>query len=275
MGRQNPKRLLSLLLALLALITLASGVLHTIGVRVALGWFTVLWVHVASALLAIPLAVWHVVARRTVPRRVDLTRRNFIRLGGLVSAATLAWWGTEGAITVTRLPGAVRRFTGSHERSSFLPEGMPVTSWLDDRPPDLDTASWRLTVDDDSGRRRLTLPDLAALPSEEVTGILDCTSGWYSRQLWAGVRMDRLVDPGQACSVVVWAATGYARRFPVGDLEALWLATTVGGQPLSSGHGFPVRLVAPDRRGFWWVKWVIRVETSGMPWWVQSPYPLT
>ena len=43
----------------------------------------------------------------------------------------------------------------------------------------------------------------------------------------------------------------------------------------TAGHGFPARLVAPDRRGFWWVKWVVRIETSNVPWWVQSPYPLS
>jgi DMSO/TMAO reductase YedYZ molybdopterin-dependent catalytic subunit len=41
--------------------------------------------------------------------------------------------------------------------------------------------------------------------------------------------------------------------------EAL-LATHVGGERLSHGHGFPLRLVAPGRRGFQWVKWVERVE---------------
>ncbi|MGH8927921.1 MAG: molybdopterin-dependent oxidoreductase, partial [Acidimicrobiia bacterium] len=89
------------------------------------------------------------------------------------------------------------------------------------------------------------------------------------------VSLDRLLQPGRALSVVAWSATGYARRFPIDDLERLWLATGVGGRPLSPGHGFPARIIAPDRRGFWWVKWVERLETSPIPWWVQLPYPLT
>ena len=34
------------------------------------------------------------------------------------------------------------------------------------------------------------------------------------------------------------------------------LATRVGGELLWHGHGAPLRLVAPGRRGYDWVKWV-------------------
>ena len=84
-----------------------------------------------------------------------------------------------------------------------------------------------------------------------------------------------MFEPGDAASIKVVSATGYSRRFPIEDLENLWLATRVGREPLRAGHGAPVRLVAPGRRGFWWVKWVTSVETSNLPWWMQSPFPLT
>jgi DMSO/TMAO reductase YedYZ molybdopterin-dependent catalytic subunit len=90
------------------------------------------------------------------------------------------------------------------------------------------------------------------------------------------VRLDRLVDADDAVrSFVVVSATGYARRFPIGDAASMLLATKANERPLSVGHGSPARLVAPGRRGFWWVKWVERIETSGTPWWWQSPFPLT
>ena len=37
----------------------------------------------------------------------------------------------------------------------------------------------------------------------------------------------------------------------------------------------PGPLVAPGRRGFWWVKWVVSVELDPAPWWRQPPFPLT
>jgi DMSO/TMAO reductase YedYZ molybdopterin-dependent catalytic subunit len=53
------------------------------------------------------------------------------------------------------------------------------------------------------------------------------------------------------------------------------VATHVGGEPLSAGHGAPARLVAPGRRGFWWVKWIMAIDVDNEPWWWQPPFPLT
>jgi DMSO/TMAO reductase YedYZ molybdopterin-dependent catalytic subunit len=75
-------------------------------------------------------------------------------------------------------------------------------------------------------------------------------------------------------SVLVRSSTGYTRRFDVADLDRLLLATRVGGGELAPGNGYPVRLVVPGWRGFWWVKWVVELRLETVPWWWQSPYPL-
>jgi DMSO/TMAO reductase YedYZ molybdopterin-dependent catalytic subunit len=59
--------------------------------------------------------------------------------------------------------------------------------------------------------------------------------------------------------------TGYRWSFDRADADDLLLATHVGGEALSHGHGAPVRLVAPGQRGFIWVKWVTRIELRDGP----------
>jgi DMSO/TMAO reductase YedYZ molybdopterin-dependent catalytic subunit len=79
--------------------------------------------------------------------------------------------------------------------------------------------------------------------------------------------------PTAARCVEVVSVTGYRRRFPIGSARHLLLATHAAGEPLSAGHGAPLRLVAPGRRGFWWVKWVTEVRVLAEPAWWQPPFP--
>lgn len=152
---------------------------------------------------------------------------------------------------------------------------MPNTIWLDDTPPRIDANAWRLTVVDRAGRYEIALPQLRDRVTT-VRATLDCTSGWYAHQDWTGVPVPELIrEVGSARSLLVHSVTGYWIRLPVRDLDTMLLATAVGSEPLSRGHGYPLRLVAPNRRGFWWVKWVDRIELQDTPWWWQPPFPLT
>ncbi|WP_051683756.1 molybdopterin-dependent oxidoreductase [Blastococcus sp. URHD0036] len=260
-------------------LTVLTGVLHAVGLPgpwPVLGGVAALQVHVAAAIVGAALLAVHVVGARQRPRRTDLGRRELLRTGALGLGAVALWGGLEGLLRLTGAPGGRRRSTGSHERGTDDPTAMPVTQWIGDAVPD-DRASALEVVWGDS-RVRLDADELDR--GDEVRATLDCTGGWYAAQDWRGVRLDRLLagalprglpDGG---SVDVVSATGYRRRLPLSDTAHLLLATHAAGRPLSPGHGAPVRLVAPGRRGFWWVKWVVRVEVVDAPWWLQSPFPL-
>lgn len=271
LGRHPSARWASLGLLLVILTTLGTGILHAVGYQDGIGPLKVMQVHVGAALIALVLVVVHYKSHPVRPRRQDVSRRMLLRTAGLAGAASVLLVAWEATLDATGLAGGGRRFTGSHERGSFHPERLPVTSWLDDRVQHIEAGAWTLQV----GSRRLEYDELTSLPHEDTKAILDCTGGWYSEQVWSGVRLDHLVDPATCRSVEIRSVTGYARRFPSRDLHRTWLVTHAGGEPLSAGHGYPARVVAPDRRGFWWVKWVMSITPSDLPWWVQSPFPLT
>ena len=269
--RRRPSRYISAALGTLVAVALLSGLVQAAGWTDRVGPLTLMQVHVGAGVGAVVMVWLHYRSHPVRFRRIDFDRRAFLRLTGLAGLAAVVWGAWESTVRATGWPGAERRFTGSHERGSHDPRRMPVTSWFNDRTPRIQAADWRLRADG----KELGLSDLDLASPEPVTAILDCTGGWYSEQVWEGVRLDRLIEPGEARSVVVRSQTGYQRRFPVADLSRLWLATRLGGAPLSAGHGFPARLVAPGRRGFWWVKWVVELETSQRPSWLQLPFPPT
>jgi DMSO/TMAO reductase YedYZ molybdopterin-dependent catalytic subunit len=274
MGRPRPGRWASIALAVLVLASLLGGLLHSTGLLRWWAAYTAMELHVGAAIAAIPFAAWHVLNSRIRPRRFDLSRRNLLRGGFVIATAALGYGASELAVRATGLPGATRRFTGSYEMGSFDPELMPVSSWMFDAIPQIELASWRLRLVSPGGVREVTYAELERF-DDSVRAVLDCTGGFWSEQDWSGVLLSRLVpDAGSAASLRIVSHTGYDRRFPGHDLQNLLLATRLGNRPLSPDHGWPLRLVSPDRRGFWWVKWVQTVELDSTPHWWQPPFPL-
>ena len=271
-------RSVAILLLLLAALALGIGWSFA-GYSTYLGFSWVSW-HIYLSLLLAPFVVLHAFNHSwTLRTRFWVERRSFLRLAGLGIAGLALWRAGELAANVLDLPGEGRRFTGSYDRRSFTGNAFPTTSWFNDDPDHVSEDAWLLNV---SGLVRrdlsLSLADLSR-NRERVTALLDCTGGWHSTQEWEGTSLkDVLQSAGVqdgAGSVTVRSVTGYQRRFSMNESDHYLLATHVGGQPISHGHGFPVRLVAPGKRGFEWVKWVesIRVNDTGK-WW-QPPLPLS
>jgi Oxidoreductase molybdopterin binding domain len=262
-------RVASLALVGLIAVCIASGLFE-----VFIG-YGVLWrlspmqVHVGSAVLAAPLLAWHVLHhRRQRLRRLDLSRRTLLRTGGLAVGVAATYGTLEGIGRLAGSASASRIATGSHYLS---PGAAPATMWLFDQVPVVE-ADFRVQV----AGAELTVADLTSRATA-VRARLDCTSGWYTEAEWTGASLADLLPSEQlaaASSIEVVSMTGYRRRFPAGDAGSLYLATGYQGEPLLPAYGAPVRLVAPHRRGFWWVKWVASAELSDLPAWGQSPFPL-
>ncbi len=275
------------LLMLLGVIIL--GLLWTFAGPIYWGGFSLVSLHIYAAVPLMLLMLWHSWRMRYIFRVRGATGRRLF-LGGLLAAVGgfLLRTGSERLKASADLPGAARRFTGSYEAGSFT-TAFPVVSWIADRPPPVDIAAWSLRVDGAVERPvTLTYDEARAWPHHTLTATLDCTGGWYATQHWRGLSVGELLERvgihPSAASVTFESVTGYRRRFPIEEAKGFLLALgtiAVGDdeafetfQPLAHGHGFPLRLVAPGRRGVEWVKWVtlIRLNTSG-PFW-QSPLPL-
>lgn len=252
----------------LVAVTLLSGAV-TASWSVVVGGYRLLdWHYVLGFGLTAAVFV-HLALRAKPPRRRDLGGRRELLSGvGVALGAVAAWRVQRPLQMLLGVPGARRRFTGSYEEASFLGNDFPSTSWVADRPRPLGQGGWRLRV---SG---LTATPLQLALSEldhrdQLVATLDCTGGFYSTQRWSGMRMDRLLARAgplaSADHVRVISHTGYRWSFGLEEAKRLMLATHVGGEPISHEHGAPLRLVAPGRRGFQWVKWIVALELHQGP----------
>jgi hypothetical protein len=177
-------------LAALACVVFAlfSGFLWSSGGDLVISGYNLLGWHMIVGTLLVAVVLLHAVLRRKPLRRRDVrARREFLLAGGVAIGAFATWQLQKPFNTVLGLRGAQRRFTGSYETGSFLGNsGFPPTSWVADSPRDV---SEPLRVDG-------LVDEPLSLPAEEldagdaVEALLDCTSGWYTRQHWRGIRLD-------------------------------------------------------------------------------------
>jgi hypothetical protein len=138
------------------------------------------------------------------------------------------------------------------------------------RVPDIDADAWELRVDGLVDHAiALSYENVTSMPPVDVTATLECVEGPSGTAVWTGVRLRdvlALAGLGQgARDVVFHAADGYNSSvdvdYAMGD--DVLLAWGMNGEPLPRDQGFPLKVVAPGKDGYKWVKWVERVEVVG------------
>ena len=276
--RSGPRQYASLTLLTLLAVTLSLGFAWSYAGPFTFAWFSGVSWHIYVGAALAPVAAWHAYTyTKRLPFSFWAERRWFLRAAGIALAGFAFTQTTEAASAFFRPSGSERRFTGSYDAARRYDRRFPVVSWLNDTTPAIDESEWRLAVTG-AVERELALGYDDLDRRRAITAVIDCTGGWYSEQDWHGVPLADVLalagtSPG-AASITVTSATGYYRRFSMEEAREYLLATHVGGSPLSRGHGYPVRLVAPGKRGFEWVKWVTSIEVNESPKWLQPPLPL-
>ena len=193
---------------------------------------------------------------------MSLSRRAFLR----------TTYGTAAAVTVLTVGQTVSPLRNTSLLAPRIPDigpqRLPVNrSAKDANVTPAITADFRLTVDGPKPQS-FTLAQLQAMPQHQVRLPIACVEGWSAMATWTGLRVRDLLD---------LASVPHDTRVQVESLEAkgsyrtsildaaharsplTLLALKVHGEELAPDHGYPIRLIAPDRPGVLQTKWVTRL----------------
>lgn len=136
-------------------------------------------------------------------------------------------------------------------------------------PQKVDPKTYRLRIDGlVATPRSLTYGEVLGSPKVVRQLTLNCVEGWSEKLLFEGVRIADLLAPASpkpgVKTVIFHAADGYTSslRYDVVKGRDLMIASKVNGLLLDDMRGFPFQVVAEDRLGYKWVKWLTRIELS-------------
>ncbi|MFF3073228.1 molybdopterin-dependent oxidoreductase [Kitasatospora sp. NPDC057904] len=177
-----------------------------------------------------------------------------------------------GVVTLTTAGQTVPFLSGldllAPRRPDIGPQGLPVNRTAAQAGTVTAPADWRLRVD---GPRpyTLTLAELAQLPQHDVELPIACVEGWSATARWSGVRIADLMEragapAGSALRFTSFEANGPYRVMEMPSEYAVdplsLLALRVNGEVLKADHGYPARVIAPNRPGVLQTKWIERIE---------------
>lgn len=200
-----------------------------------------------------------------------MTRGEGMTRRGLFTAVGAA----VGVVTLTQVGGTLSPLQElallSPRRPDLGPQALPVnrTAAAAGVLAAATDTGYRLVVE---GRVRtpleLGLADLQSLPQSDAELAIACVEGWSASARWSGVRIRDLLEvagaePGRRVQVQSLEQQGNYRSSELDRARTLdpltLLALRVRGEPLHVEHGYPVRLIAPNRPGVLQTKWVHKV----------------
>ncbi|MEQ1702702.1 MAG: molybdopterin-dependent oxidoreductase, partial [Ilumatobacteraceae bacterium] len=205
------------------------------------------------------------------PDRADATsdRRRFLGATAALSAGLVAVTAGQTVWPLRKLALLAPR------RPDIGTQGFPVNKTAREAgvADGVQDPGYTLRVDDgDRTARTFTLDELRAMPMHTATLPIACVEGWSANRRWTGVAVrdvlaaSELTDGAlsrRSVSVESLQRGGRYRRSTLtaslaADDDTL-LALFVDGAPLHPDHGYPLRLIAPNRPGVLQTKWVAKL----------------
>jgi DMSO/TMAO reductase YedYZ molybdopterin-dependent catalytic subunit len=133
----------------------------------------------------------------------------------------------------------------------------------------VDIETYTLTVDGLVDETRVfTYGEVLALPAYERLITLHCVEGWDAVILWKGVLLKDLLDiagvRNEAVTVIFSAVDGYTTSLPLTTVldNQLIMAYQANGIDLPPEMGYPFIVVAEDKLGYKWARWVTEITLS-------------
>lgn len=244
----------------------------------------------------------------TLPRDIwpdelrRLTRRSFTTgaIAALAGASGVGWLASRPLDD--GIPGPLRRVLEFNERiaqSLYSPDRLAPefpTKYAEElrenghvglmSPARLDDWTVHLTGAVD---QHVPLRAIKELPAYEMTTEFKCVEGWSRIAHWKGVRLADLVAKYGAATPYLGLSTPFDGVTPDGDPDRFMvgydrnsalhpqtlLAYELNGQPLTEGHGAPLRLVSTVKYGYKQIKRVSVINfTDERPpdYWAQRGY---
>jgi Oxidoreductase molybdopterin binding domain len=242
----------------------------------AIAWVAMgsLAVHIAAKLpvtqraLARPLADGDQVPERFGADPTGRTRRGFLYgVGGVVAGVVI--------LSVGQTVRPLRRIAIlSARRPGIGPQGLPInrTAYAAGVGKAAVDPDWALELVGPKGTQHFSRAQLVAMPRHEADLPIACVEGWSSGTTWGGVRMRDLVraaggDHTSSVQVQSLEQIGVYKRTEL-PASFAWhpstlLALDIKGEKLHIEHGFPARIIAPNRPGVLQTKWVAKLTVSG------------
>ena len=158
-------------------------------------------------------------------------------------------------------------------------QGQPLSSVNDftensiKGPQHVDISTYRLTVDGLVNENRSFTYDqvLQGFTHYQKVTTLFCVEGWDATILWEGVKVSDLInaagpDP-RANTVIFTGVDGYTSSEPLDYINQnnILLAYGMNNITMPAERGYPFELVAEDKWGYKWVKWVTEITLSDDP----------
>jgi len=113
-----------------------------------------------------------------------------------------------------------------------------------------------------------TYEEVLAYPAVEKLITLYCVEGWDATILWEGVHISDLLlkaGPMEDGKILIFKCyDGYSTSMPLSEIieKDMILAYASNGEALPEPMGFPFIVVAEDKLGYKWARWVVEIEVS-------------